>query len=102
MRSRRTLTKRFSFQGRIVECTTVQGLDDIVGKSKDSILRYEELGVFPQAPLVYGNIRYYPLSLCERLRPLVAQFKSNKSPDAELRRQVTVVFNEEKQKLYAT
>lgn len=96
---RRALTKRFKINGLVVECTTAQGLADIVGKSKDSILRYEELGIIPDAPLRVKNIRYYPLSLCERLKPIVDQFKSNRPPSAELQVQVTLIFNDEKQKL---
>ena len=96
---RRNLTKRFKVNGNVVECTTVQGLADIVGKSKDSILRYEEMLVIPDAPLRVKNIRYYPLSLCERLKPIIKQFKSNRPPSAELQVQITIIFNEEKQKL---
>ena len=84
---------------RLVECCTIKGLADILGKSRDTISRYETLGYFPLAPLRVGSYRYYPVTLANRLKPIVAKFPINKPPSAELRVEVNRVFNEERNKL---
>lgn len=84
---------------RLVECCTVKGFADILGKSRDSISRYEELGHFPEAPLRVGTYRYYPVSLAERLKPIVAEFPPNRPPSAEVCVEINRIFNEERNKL---
>lgn len=81
---------------RLVECCSVKGLADILGKSRDSVSRYEELEYFPEAPLRVGTYRYYPVSLAKRLKPIVAKFPPNRPPSAELLVEVNKVFNEER------
>jgi hypothetical protein len=84
---------------RLVECCTIKGLADILGKSRDSVSRYEELSYFQDAPLRLGSYRYYPVSLAKRLKPLVAKFPSNRPPSAELLVEINKVFNDERNKL---
>lgn len=96
---KRTLVKRLKVNGNLIEATTIKGFADIVGKSKDSIARYEELGYIPSAPLIVGTYRYYPVTLCNRLRPLIQQFPPNKPPHAELIIQINQTFSEERNRL---
>ena len=96
---KKTNTKILKVNGRLVECCTVKGLADILGKSRDTIMRYEDMGYFPTAPLRLGGYRYYPVSLAKRLRAVVQKFPINKAPSAELRVEVTKIFNEERSKL---
>lgn len=83
----------------IVEVVTVTGLARIIGKSRDTVLRYERTDVFPMAPIMVGAKRYYPLSLAKRLVSLVAQLPGNKKPSAELIVEINRLFKEEKIKL---
>lgn len=85
--------------GGLIRVVTLSGLAKIVGKSKSSLLRYERTDVFPLAPIMKGNNRYYPISLAKRLVPLVAKLPSYKKPDAELIAQINLVFKEERDKL---
>lgn len=84
---------------KLVECCSVKGLADILGKSRDSVSRYEELGYFPEAPLRVRDYRYYPISLAERLKPIVAKFPPNRPPSAELRVEINRIFKEERNNL---
>lgn len=100
MRQRtRNLNKKVNVNGVIVEVTTALGLSRIVGKSKDTILRYEELEVFPPAPFMKGSVRYYPISLCKRLIPLVKRIPGNRKADADLIMEINKVFKEETERL---
>lgn len=83
----------------LVEVVTVQGLAKIVGKSRDSILRYERANVLPLAPIMVDSKRYYPLSLARNLAPLIARIPGNRKPDAELIVEINRLFKEEKNKL---
>lgn len=83
----------------VVCVVTVTGLARIIGKSRDTVLRYERTDVFPMAPIMVGAKRYYPLSLARRLVPLVARLPSNKKPDAEVIVEINRLFKEEKNKL---
>ena len=83
----------------IVDVVTVAGLAKIIGKSKNTILRYEKSDVFPMAPIMVGAKRYYPLSLARRLVPLVERLPGNRKPDAELIVEINKLFKEEKNKL---
>lgn len=83
----------------LVEVVTVTGLARIVGKSRNTILRYERLDVFPLAPIMVGKNRYYPLTLAKKLVPLVSNLTKGKKPDAELIVEINRLFNEEKSKL---
>lgn len=83
----------------LVEVVTVTGLAHIIGKSRNTVLRYEHQDVFPLAPIMVGSNRYYPLSLAKRLVPLVAKLPGNRKPDAEVLVEIDRLFKEEKQKL---
>lgn len=83
----------------VVDVVTVTGLARMLGKSRDTILRYERNDVFPLAPIMVGTIRYYPLSLARRLAPIVARIPNNKKPDAELIVEINKLFKEVKSKL---
>lgn len=83
----------------LVEVVTVTGLGRIIGKSRNTVLRYEQLNVFPMAPIMVGNIRYYPLSLARRLVPLVRKIPGNRKPDADLLVEIDRLFKDEKNKL---
>lgn len=82
----------------MVEAVSVAGLAKMVGKSRDTILRYERNEVFPTAPIMKGQLRYYPLSLIRKLVPLVAQIPSHKKPEPELIVEINKVFKEERDK----
>ena len=84
------MVKRLRVGDKVIEATTIKGLADILGKSKDAVARYEELGYFPQALLTLGG---------NRLKPIVQKFPPNRPPSAELRVQITQIFNDERNKL---
>lgn len=83
----------------IVEVVTLAGLSKIIGKSRSSILRYESTGLFLEAPILDNSIRYYPLTLAKRLKPLVGKIPQHKKPDVELIVEINKIFKEEKIKL---
>lgn len=83
----------------LVEVVTVTGLARIIGKSRNTVLRYEQQDVFPLAPIRVGDNRYYPLSLAKRLAPLVAKLPGNRKPEAELLVEINRLFKDEKSKL---
>lgn len=84
--------------GRLVTAVTIAGLASIVGKSRNTILRYERLGVFPPAPLRVGNYRYYSVTLAKNLAPLVHQLPLHKKPEAEIIAKINKLFSEERSK----
>lgn len=96
---KRSKSKLLRVNGVIVEAVTIAGLSEIIGKSKDSILRYEKMDVFPPAPLSKGKVRYYPVTLANRLVPLVSKISPGKNTPAELVAEINKVFQEEIQKL---
>lgn len=83
----------------LVKVVTVTGLATIIGKSRNTVLRYEKMDVFPLAPIMVGNNRYYPLSLAENLIPLVRRIPNGRKPDAELIASINKLFKDEKNKL---
>lgn len=95
MKSNRNLESLISYKGKAFTAVTVSGLANIVGKSRDTILRYERTGVFPMAPFRLGVFRYYPKSLAIRLRPLVARIPGHTKPSAELLAEISLAFKEE-------
>ena len=95
MGGKRTLETTISYKGKLFKAVTTKGLARIVGKSKDSILRYERTGVFPVAPFKLGTYRYYPKALAERLVPLVSKLPGNTKPSAELLAEIALAFREE-------
>lgn len=93
------LVKRLKINGKLVDCTTSMGLARIVGKSKDSILNYEKKGYLPMTFLKVGTYRYYPISLCQKLKVILDKFPTNRPPDQELIVEVNKLFKEERSKL---
>lgn len=83
----------------LVPVVTVAGLAQIIGRSRITVLRYERMDVFPLAPIVLNNRRYYPLSLAKRLVPLVSRLPVNRKPAADLIVEINRLFKEEKDKL---
>lgn len=83
----------------IVDVVTVTGLAKIIGKSRDTVLRYERTDVLPMAPIMVGTRRYYPLSLARKLAPLIGRIPCNKKPDGDLIVEINKLFKEEKNKL---
>jgi hypothetical protein len=87
--------------GVIITAVTIAGLAEIIGKSTDTIRRYEKTDIFPVAPLMLGRVRYYPLSLARKLAVVVEKFRGNKKPDSVLVTEIINLFNAEREK-YAT
>lgn len=83
----------------MVEVVSISGLAKIINRSRDTILRYERTDVFPLAPILKGNYRYYPISLAKRLVPLVNKIPRNKKVDAIVLAEICKLFKEEKDKL---
>ena len=83
----------------LVAVVSVTGLARILGKSRLTVLRYEAKDVFPEAPIKVNGNRFYPLTLANRLVPLVRAFPLNAPPSAEMVAKVNQVFNEEIEKL---
>lgn len=83
----------------LVEVVTVTGLARVIGKSRNTVLRYEKTDVLPVAPIMVGAKRYYPLSLARKLAPIISRLPINKKPDAELIVEINRLFKEEKNKL---
>lgn len=86
-------------RGVLIEAHSVTGLARIVGKSRDTILRYEEKGIFPPAPIMFGVVRYYPDDLCKELIPLVKKIPTNKVISAKLIAEIHKLFKTQKEKL---
>lgn len=83
----------------LVEVVTVTGLARIIGKSRNTVLRYEQTDIFPLAPIMVGSNRYYPLSLAHKLVPLVSRLPNGRKPEPELVATINKLFKEEKNKL---
>lgn len=84
--------------GKMVEVVSVTGLAHIIGKSRDTVLRYERKDVFPPAPILKGSYRYYPVSLARKLVPLVEKLPLHKKAEPELIAEINKLFNEERMK----
>lgn len=95
---RASQTKKFNISGHIVDCVTVSGLALIVGKSRRTIIRYEDTGVIPKAIIVYKGIRYYPVEFAKSLAPLIKALPGNTKPSAEQLSQINLLFRTEREK----
>ena len=98
MRRHRNKSTLLVIKGVAVEVVSVSGLAEIIGKSRDSVLKYEAYEIFPPAIFTRMGYRYYPTTLAKALKPIVAQFPPNKRPSAETIAQINKLFNEERQK----
>lgn len=97
-RNKRSKQTTLIVNGVMVEAVTVAGLAEIIGKSRVTILRYERTDIFPTAPIMKGQLRYYPISFARRLAPLVAQLPPHKKPEPELLVEINKLFKEEREK----
>ena len=95
---RASKTKRFNINGHIVECYTISGLGLLVGKSRRTLVRYEDTGVMPKAIIVHEGIRYYPKSLAEALVPAIKALPGNTKPSAEQIANINRLFQIEREK----
>jgi hypothetical protein len=93
---KRSKQTTLNVKGVLVTAVTVTGLAEMLGKSADTIRRYERQEIFPTSPLKIGNVRYYPLSLVKELKPIVDSFSPNRPPDAEVVSKINLLFNNER------
>lgn len=84
--------------GILVEVTTIAGLAEMVGKSRNTILRYEREEIFPPAFIRKGNYRYYPVSLAKKLANPVSRLPLHKKAEPELIVEINKLFKEEREK----
>ena len=91
--------KSFNINGILVEAISIKELADMVGKSRNTILRYERVGVFPAAPIRFKGVRYYPVSLAKSLIDLVQKIPGHKKPEQSLIVEINKVFSVERSKL---
>lgn len=94
----RKKTTTLNVKGMLVMATTIAGFAEIVGKSVDTIKRYEKEEVIPRAPFMLGDRRYYPISLVKALAPLIDKFPANKRPNGDIIVEIVKLFNQEKEK----
>lgn len=98
MTSKASRTKKFNVNGHLVECVTVSGLALIVGKSRRTIIRYEDTGILPKAIVVYEGVRYYPVELAKALAPAIRALPGNAHPTAEQLARINLIFKQERDK----
>ena len=96
-RKRRSKKATLHIAGRVVTATTIAGLAEAVGKSTDTIRRYERMDIFPTAPLKAGEVRYYPMRLVEALVPIVKKFGPGRKPDPDLIVEINQLFSKERE-----
>lgn len=97
-RKSRSLKKTFTVNGRLVTVVTISGLAQILGKSRNTILRYEKTGVFPPAIFMMNGYRYYPEAMARKLVDVVTRLPLNTKPPAELQVEINKIFAEERSK----
>ena len=97
-RRKRDCSLRLKVNDKLVEAVSAEGLCRIIGKTKQTLMRYESVGIFPLAPIIYGkmNSRYYPISLAKRLVPLVRAIPLNRKIASELQFKIHKLFKDEK------
>lgn len=95
---KRNKKSRLQVNGVLVEAVTVAGLGEIIGRSRDTILRYERNGTFPPAPLICNGYRYYPVPFAYELAKLVKKMPLSKAPDAKTVVSINKLFKKEKDK----
>lgn len=95
----RITRKSFNINGILVEAVSIKELAEMVGKSRNTILRYERVGIFPAAPIRFKGVRYYPISLANSLIELVQKIPGHKKPEQSLIVEINRVFNIERNKL---
>lgn len=98
MRRHRSKSTTVRINNRLVTVVTIAGLSEIIGKSKDTILRYERQEIFPQAPFKFGNVRYYPVSLATALKRVVQEIINGKPINPDVVVKINQLFKEERSK----
>lgn len=99
---RASKTKKFNVNGHIVDCVTISGLGLIVGKSRRTLIRYEDSGILPKAIVIYQGVRYYPVALAEALVPAIKALPGNTRPSAEQLTEINRIFKTEREKYAST
>lgn len=97
-RKGRSLKKTFMVNGRLVTVVTISGLAQILGKSRNTILRYEKTGVFPPAIFMLNGYRYYPEAMARKLVDVVTRLPLNTKPPADMQVEINKIFAEERSK----
>ena len=90
----RSKQKTFTVNGKIVKAVSIAGLAEYLGKSKDTLLRYEKKDFLPPSPLLVKGCRYYPLSMLQELRNYVDTFPSNRPPSPEVITGINKLFKQ--------
>ena len=83
---------------QIVTAVSVSGFAKVVGKSRNTILRYERNGILPQAIFFVWGHRYYPKSLAVEVAPLIQKLPLNTKPPQEIISQINLLFTKEREK----
>ena len=83
----------------LVGMVTMTGFARIIGKSRDTILRYEKNDIFPPALVTIKGVRYWPVSLAEKIAPIVKRFPRHRPPSAETIVKINKIFSDERRKL---
>lgn len=91
-------SKTFKINGRLVTCVTVTGFARELGRTSHTIRRYEQRGVIPYAPITYNGVRYYPMDIVQRVKPIICNFPQHTKPDLEDITKIHLIFKEEREK----
>lgn len=98
MRKSRNLERTFIVNGKMVTVVSISGLAKIVGKSRNTLLRYERTGVFPPAIFMLNGYRYYPKAMAKKLVDVVTRLPLNTKPPADMQVEINKIFAEERSK----
>ena len=96
---KRSKHKTLKVNGVMVDAVTLAGLAEITGKSKKTLVRYEQTEIMPQAPLMFRGVRYYPVTLAQKLKPLFDTIGGGHKTPAETTIEINKLFKEEVDKL---
>ena len=92
----------FRINDRLVTCVTISGFAKELGVTPHTVRRYEERGVIPLAPITYNRVRYYPLSIVRRVKPIICNFPQHTKPDSDDIAKIHLIFKEEREKYAKT
>lgn len=96
--NKRALETTLSVGGRIVTAVSISGLAKIVGKSRNTLLRYERNGTLPMAIFLLRGYRYYPKSLAVEIAPIIQALPLHTKPPQDLISKLNFLFNKEREK----
>lgn len=91
-------SKTFKIGNKLVTCVTVAGFARELDRTPYTIRRYEQRGIIPSAPVEYNGVRYYPMSIVQRVKPIICNFPQHKKPDADDITKIHLIFKEEREK----